>query len=66
MLIDNVCMLIEQNMYHHVLHAVLNKSSSSAINHSSHSHRLHPYPAEFIYLNFHPLEVVSRFGDPQL
>ena len=26
---DNVCMLIEQNMYH-VLHAVLNKSSISS------------------------------------
>ena len=24
------------------------------------------YPAELIYLNFHPLEVVSRYRDPQL
>ena len=30
MLIDNVCMLIEQNMYH-VIHAVLNKSSSTGL-----------------------------------
>ena len=26
---------------------------------------LHPYPA-LIHLNFHPLEVVSRYRDPQL
>ena len=25
-----------------------------------------PYPANQIYLNFHPLEVVSRYRDPQL
>ena len=25
-----------------------------------------PYPANLIYLNFHPLEVVSRYHDPQL
>ena len=25
-----------------------------------------PYPAEVIYLNFNPLEVVSRYRDPQL
>ena len=24
------------------------------------------YPAKLIYLNFHPLEVVSRYRDPQL
>ena len=24
------------------------------------------YPGKFIYLNFHALEVVSRYGDPQL
>ena len=24
------------------------------------------YPAELIYLNFHPLEVASRYRDPQL
>ena len=24
------------------------------------------YPAKIIYLNFHPLEVVSRYCDPQL
>ena len=28
--------------------------------------RVDPYPAKFIYLNFHPLEVVSRYRDPQL
>ena len=27
---------------------------------------LFPYPAKFIYLNFHSLEVVSRYRDPQL
>ena len=27
---------------------------------------LNPYPAELIYLNFHPPEVVSRYRDPQL
>ena len=25
-----------------------------------------PYPAKLIYLNFHPLEVVARYRDPQL
>ena len=25
-----------------------------------------PYPAKFFYLNFHQLEVVSRYRDPQL
>ena len=25
-----------------------------------------PYPAKLIYLSFHPLEVVSRYSDPQL
>ena len=25
-----------------------------------------PYPAELIYVNFQPLEVVSRYRDPQL
>ena len=25
-----------------------------------------PCPAKLIYLNFHPLEVVSRYRDPQL
>ena len=25
-----------------------------------------PYPAKLIYLNFHPLDVVSRYRDPQL
>ena len=25
-----------------------------------------PYPANLLYLNFHPLEVVSRYRDPQL
>ena len=25
-----------------------------------------PRPAKLIYLNFHPLEVVSRYRDPQL
>ena len=28
--------------------------------------RVNPYPAKLIYLNFHPLEVVSRYRDPQL
>ena len=28
--------------------------------------RYNPYPAKVIYLNFHPLEVVSRYRDPQL
>ena len=27
---------------------------------------LNPYPAKLLYLNFHPLEVVSRYRDPQL
>ena len=27
---------------------------------------LTPYPAKLISLNFHPLEVVSRYRDPQL
>ena len=27
---------------------------------------LNPYPAKLIYLNFHPLEIVSRYRDPQL
>ena len=26
---------------------------------------LNPYPAKVIYLNFQPLEVVSRYRDPQ-
>ena len=26
---------------------------------------VNPYPAKVIYLNFHPLEVVFRFRDPQ-
>ena len=25
-----------------------------------------PYPARLVYLNFHPLQVVSRYRDPQL
>ena len=25
-----------------------------------------PYPSKSIYFNFHPLEVVSRYRDPQL
>ena len=28
-------------------------------------HHIDPYPAEVIYLNFQPLEVVSRYRDPQ-
>ena len=28
--------------------------------------RVKPHPARLIYLNFHPLEVVSRYRDPQL
>ena len=28
--------------------------------------RVNPYPAKLIYLNFQPLEVVSRYRDPQL
>ena len=27
---------------------------------------MNPYPAKVIHLNFHPLEVVSRYRDPQL
>ena len=27
---------------------------------------INPCPAKLIYLNFHPLEVVSRYRDPQL
>ena len=27
--------------------------------------RVNPYPAKEIYLNFQPLEVVSRYCDPQ-
>ena len=27
---------------------------------------INPYPAKVIYLNFHPLEIVSRYRDPQL
>ena len=27
---------------------------------------INPYPAKLMYLNFHPLEVVSRYRDPQL
>ena len=27
---------------------------------------LSPYPAKLIYLNFHPLEVVARYRDPQI
>ena len=27
--------------------------------------RVNPYPAKYIYLNFQPLEVVSRYRDPQ-
>ena len=28
-------------------------------------HVIDPYPAKLIYLNFQPLEVVSRYRDPQ-
>ena len=28
--------------------------------------QINPYPAELIYLNFHPLEAVSRYSDRQL
>ena len=28
--------------------------------------QINPYPAQLIYLNFHLLEVVSRYRDPQL
>ena len=27
---------------------------------------INPHSAKVIYLNFHPLEVVSRYRDPQL
>ena len=27
---------------------------------------INPYPVKVIYLNFHPLEVESRYRDPQL
>ena len=27
---------------------------------------INPYPAKLTHLNFHPLEVVSRYRDPQL
>ena len=27
---------------------------------------INPYPVKFFYLNFQPLEVVSRYRDPQL
>ena len=30
------------------------------------THNLIPYAAKLFYLNFHPLEVVSRYRDPQL
>ena len=33
---------------------------------STYSFEYHPHPAKLIYLNFHPLEVVSRYRDPQL
>ena len=26
---------------------------------------INPYPANYIYLNFHPFEVMSRHSDPQ-
>ena len=26
---------------------------------------INPYPAKLIYLNFQPIEVVSRYRDPQ-
>ena len=29
-------------------------------------HLIHPYSPKLIYLNFQPLEVVSRYRDPQL
>ena len=29
-------------------------------------HVVNPYPAKLIYLNFQPLEVVSRYRDPHL
>ena len=29
-------------------------------------HTINPYPAKFIYLNFQPLGVGSRYRDPQL
>ena len=28
--------------------------------------KVNPYPAKLIYLNFHSLEVVSRYRNPQL
>ena len=31
-----------------------------------HTRHINPYPAKKIYLTFHPLEVVSRYRDPQL
>ena len=27
---------------------------------------INPYPDKLFYLNFHPLQVVSRYRDPQL
>ena len=27
--------------------------------------KVHPYPVKSIYLNFQPIEVVSRYRDPQ-
>ena len=29
------------------------------------SDQINPYPAKIIYLNFQPLEVVSRYRNPQ-
>ena len=34
--------------------------------HQAQSGHIIPYPAKLIYLNFHPLDVVSRYRDPQL
>ena len=31
----------------------------------SYLYEINPYPAKLIYLNFHPLEAVSRYRDPQ-
>ena len=30
------------------------------------TYKINTYPAELIYLNFHPLEDVSRYCDPKL
>ena len=47
------------------MHGIVGKWCAAQVYNSLHLY-FNPYPAKLLYLNFHPLVVVSRYRDPQL